>query len=476
MTVHYTYLRVGPKLSFSRTWLLTFVLCGLLNNTEAQLSWETLPNAPRYVRFDDVFFLNPDLGWTVRPANLYGNSSWYGQIYRTRDGGESWQLLKDSSPTYYRSIGFADSLTGWIGNLGDTSRVNNIPTTTDTIPLYFTTNGGNSWAPVNNIPVPKPKGICGISVATDSVIYAYGRWYGPPVLLKTTDKGNTWNSKSMSAYAGGLIDGYFFNKDTGFISGTSPGQKAMILKTEDGGNSWKTVYQSVRNDTDGVWKLSFPAGATGYATIERWARSTWNQNTWFLKTTDSGNTWQEHPFNTATDLQGIGFINDSTGWMGGWGMPNYKTSDGGKTWSIDKTFGVKTPVYCFGIDTAYNINRFRRFGDTLMYASGNTIYKLQKNKSGTGLAETLNPDPDFNIYPNPFSDEAIISYRVQQATALTLVIYNVIGEKIYSENLGMQPEGNYYYNLHANLHPGIYYCTISGPVYSYRTKMIIATK
>lgn len=347
---------------------------------QAQPSWKPLATAPKSYRLDDFHFINPKQGWAISPCYNYLTPHKPGQIYKTRDGGLNWQLLIDSSKTFFRSIGFADSLTGWVGNLADST------VTTDTIPLYHTTDGGTTWHPVTNIPNPQPKGICGISVVTDSIIYAYGRYYGPPVLLKTIDKGATWTSTDMSPYASGLVDAHFFNKDTGFVTGcigntSAQQQQALILSTFDGGATWQTRHISTRPDEE-VWKISFPSRNIGYASIEFQGYNPNNVSTYFLKTTDGGLTWVDMPFlapNTYYDLEGIGFLNDSVGWIGGDNCaPTYKTINGGATWNPDLNLGVRASYYeCSGgSNQGIAMNRFRRFGDSLMYGSGYTVCKL----------------------------------------------------------------------------------------------------
>jgi photosystem II stability/assembly factor-like uncharacterized protein/PKD repeat protein len=346
----------------------------------AQLSWQPFAAAPKSYRLDDFHFINPRQGWAISPCYNYLTPHKPGQIYKTNDGGVNWQVLVNNSTTFFRSIGFADSLTGWVGNLGDSV------STPDTIPLYHTTDGGHTWHPVTNIPNPQPKGICGISVVTDSIVYAYGRYYGPPVLLKTVDKGATWTSTDMSPYASGLVDAHFFNKDTGFVTGcigntSTQQQQALILSTFDGGATWQTRHISTRPDEE-VWKISFPSRNIGYASIEFQGYNPNNVSTYFLKTTDGGLTWVDMPFlapNTYYDLEGIGFINDSTGWIGGDNCaPTYKTTNGGLTWNPDLTLGTRTSYYecSSGPATGIAMNRFRRFGDTLMYASGYTVCRL----------------------------------------------------------------------------------------------------
>ena len=353
------------------------------NVAKAQLNWLPLSSAPKSYRLDDFYFMNPQKGWAISPCYNYLTPHKWGQIWTTSDGGNSWKILKDSSTTFFRSIGFADSLTGWVGNLADSS------ITPDSTPLYHTSDGGKTWNPVTNIPNPQPKGICGISVVTDSVIYAYGRYYGTPVLLKTTDKGNTWTSSDMSLYASGLVDAHFFDKDTGFITGCygnypSGQQKALILSTFDGGATWQVRHQSTRPGEE-VWKISFPSRNIGYASIEYQNYPIpANFQSYYLKTTDGGITWTDIPFlplNAWYDLQGIGFINDSVGWIGGDNCsPTYKTTDGGTTWNPDLSLGVRTSYYeCSGGgNDGIAMNRFRRFGDSLMYGSGYTVCKLSK--------------------------------------------------------------------------------------------------
>lgn len=345
-----------------------FFIAVLLLHTccQAQYNWKALPNAPKSYRCDDMFFLTPTLGWAINPD--YTNPT--GRIMRTTDGGATW-LLQDTSHLYLRSIGFADSLTGWLGSLY-------VGAGEDTLVFRETTDGGFTWHRAKLLD-SIPKGICGISIVTDSVVYAYGRFFGPAEYVKTTDKGATWTYVKLDSLALGLVDGFFYNKDTGFIGGQGLDRKAIILGTTDGGESWQVRYHATRADQDIIWKFSFPGGNTGYASVQYYDDSA-TYNSYFLKTTDRGNTWIEKSFVRNYFEQGIGFINDQVGWIGGDGIkPNYKTTDGGVTWLPDYMFGVLTPPYheySSGYRPGFSVNRFRKMGDSLMYVTGNTIYKL----------------------------------------------------------------------------------------------------
>ncbi len=434
--------------------------------TRAQYVWQTLPTAPKSLRCDDVFFLNPSLGWAINPPYNFGTSPLLGRIFKTTDGGNTWQKQKDSSITFYRSIGFADSLTGWVGSLG-------LGFCADSNVLYETVDGGVSWH-VANMPYPRPKGICGISVVTPNVVYAYGRYYEDAGYLKTTDKGASWQYKDMNAYARGLIDGWFFDADTGFISGVGHDHKSVILYTNDGGNTWQERYHSTRSDSEFVWKLHFPTRATGYAALQHRGKSK-GVNMYFLKTTDGGASWVEYPFITGYSEQGVGFINDSTGWIGGdFYQPNYKTTDGGNTWIVDPSFGILTPPYDHYDTfhwTGFKINRFRSFGDTLMYAAGNTIYKLTNT---VGVHDVANRYHIGGIYPNPFQKQTTVWYYLKEpADEVVVRVTDVAGRELICMRAGRQSRGRNEYVLHTELAPGNYYITVTDNKNFIMTKAIV---
>ena len=81
------------------------------------------------------------------------------------------------------------------------------------------------------------------------------------------------------------------------------------------------------------------------------------------------------------NLEGIGFLNATEGWVGGWGDQQFAsgkssvTADGGRTWTNADAIGTF-------------INRFRFFGNpvTAGYAAGKTIYKYARKADFAPLA------------------------------------------------------------------------------------------
>jgi len=313
----------------------------------AQGFWKALPNAPvtqRVARHEDVFFVDPSVGWVV---NLIG------QIFKTTNGGESWVKQFDDGQARFRSVGFANSLRGWAGTL-------------DSALLYQTTDGGSAWSKVRNLPAPKPKGICGISVVNDSVVYGSGFNNGPAHVIKTMDAGKTWSSIVMEKFASILIDCYFFSPDSGFVVGGIGGNRAddatkgVVLFTPDGGKTWQTRF-TTSGTREWCWKIYFRSRKIGYVSIE-----SLKNPAHFLETTDGGITWRDKPCIGANlRMQSIAFASDTLGWIGGYKL-TYETSDGGSTWRL--------------VNWGEYINRFRMFGDSLGYAVGRTVYKYSSQE------------------------------------------------------------------------------------------------
>jgi photosystem II stability/assembly factor-like uncharacterized protein len=134
-----------------------------------------------------------------------------------------------------------------------------------------------------------------------------------------------------------LFDIKMFDKNNGFACAASDEDleksNAVILKTSDGGKSWKKVYQSER-PFECTWKASFPTKDVGYVTIQSYNPDPNVKQQRIAKTTDGGNSWQE--INLVEDAGarefGIGFIDENHGFVGTMNS-GYETKDGGLMWA-----------------------------------------------------------------------------------------------------------------------------------------------
>lgn len=407
---------------------------------QSNLNWTTLTNpSTQTSRYNDVCFVNPNIGWACNGV---------GQLFKTTNSGATWQKQIDHPQSHFRSVVFFDSLNGWIGNVGPGEFG-----ATDSIPLYNTKDGGQTWSGLKTFQGIYPKGICGMYKVDDSVVVAVGRIRGPAIFVKTINRGKNWFAKDIGYLVAGLVDVYFWTPDSGIAVGLTSAihdsSSAVIIETSDGGNSWKINYTTSRKG-EHCWKISFPSRKVGYVALQR------NSKTpiYFLKTTDGGKTWNDKLFSsTYYFVQGIGFINDSVGWYGGYSsQTTYQTKDGGNSWT--------------NADFGYQINRFRFINDTLGFASGRTIYRLAP-KSAVGIFQNISEKPEFfdieQNYPNPFNPSTTIQYKLLTKSFVMLDVYDLLGRHVkslvnktetagtYSVNVSLSqiPSGVYLYKLQA---------------------------
>lgn len=333
------------------------------------LTWRKT-NAPiASSRTDDIWFIDPQTGWAV-------NSD--GNILKTTDGGNSWNVQHSSPGAYLRCVGFANANVGWVGTLSPARR------------LFHTVDGGANWARVSPLPTLAPVAICGISVVNENIVYCSGtnRPNDFPRMMKTIDGGTSWTAWDMSAHASVLIDCFFVDSLHGWVVGGKSSEptptsrdklKPVVLETNDGGATWvNRLAGQEANFPFGEWgwKIQFIGGGVGFVSLENFSDAA------ILKTIDGGTTWQRIAVNDPQEnvnLEGIGFIDEQHGWVGGWGPGGFggvgspqgfssATSDGGVTWQSANEIGLF-------------INRFRFFGNPVHvgFASGDTVYKYSSD-------------------------------------------------------------------------------------------------
>lgn len=111
---------------------------------------------------------------------------------------------------------------------------------------------------------------------------------------------------------------WFTDARTGYVVGF----RGTILKTTDGGQSWRG--HSTGNPRDHFYAVHFPNATTGH-TIGYLAAA--------FGTTDAGAKWAPKPFGQKTaTLHSVHFVDAQTGYATGENCWIYKTTDGGSKW------------------------------------------------------------------------------------------------------------------------------------------------
>ncbi len=408
----------------------------------SQLGWTSLNCVPSNMqRFEDVYFINKDTGFAVE----FG-----GYMYKTTDAGVSWSSNYFFGPVNFRSIEFLDDgVTGLAGSFVDK--------------VFRTPDGGITWTDIStsftNIG-SHPRTICGIA-HYGNIFYAMG-WWGADTakIFKSTDKGLTWTTTIMDpAVVTNLVDGVFLSADTGFVTGgkntssnPNSSNQAVILKTTDGGSTWTKVFaDSVIGGR--IWKIQALNHRVLVASIEPY----YSDTVAMIKSTDGGNTWveigtgfsaphlpnQSQPYG---QTQGIGFVKEYLGWLGGWYNGAYETYDTGKTWHY-LTFGI-------------NLNRFFIIDSVHAFAGGQQMYKY------LGVATTSNqvapqaikmPHDLYPISPNPAKGNVKIEFDLKTETNVVLEVASIDTRHVTRIVSARMKPGHYTYNWDGRNAPNGHY-------------------
>lgn len=382
---------------------ITILLISLFSNLSySQLNWTVIKYDSIGNRYDDVFFLDDNLGWAVDGPG--------GSVYKTTDGGQTWEMKFETS-NYLRNIEFLNADIGFFGTLDDK--------------FYRSADGGDTWSLVTLS--PNPPAICGLDAVGSSTIYGCGAFFTfPPAnIIKSVDSGVTWQYIDMSAYATGLVEILFVDELLGYVSGRSS-TGGIILKTEDGGVTWTEIYNS-QIPGEYVWKLQLLENNTHiYGSIQSPVEGK------LVKSTDSGQTWETKP-SVEKFVQAVGFITPDHGWMGGHTTGFYETTDGGDTWNF------------LGIGN--NLNRIFVINEHLVYASGAGVYKYGYSTLSTGITEGKPKDVlPVTIHPNPFSEKLNFTIDFQHADNLVAEIYDANGKflkELLTDKVGKAQKKNY---------------------------------
>ncbi len=344
--------------------------------------WYKLATEPYKGKQDDLFFVDAKVGFYVNGK---------GKVFRSDDGGASWNLQFAQPGTYFRAIGMLDAMHGFAGNLG----TDYFPGVTDEHPLYRTDDGGRHWQAVEGLPGPPVKGICAIDVlhtrymnagvmATRTVVHAAGRVGGPAWLLRSLDGGEHWTKIDMNPHVAMILDVKFFDEMNGVVFAGSDADiersHALIVTTNDGGQTWRKAYESTRPG-ELIWKGFFPSREVGYATVQNDDDDAANVQRYVVKTTDGGQSWRELPLarDHALTEFGVGFANDDLGWIGTT-QGGFETRDGGASWH---------PV-----DLGRNVNKIRIVPDGRQFAAfavGSDVYKFALPPAGAAASVDAAP-------------------------------------------------------------------------------------
>lgn len=390
---------------------------------------------------------------------------------------EYWVPLPSPTAKKLNEVCFIDSLAGWVA--GDSGTI------------IHTTTGGQTWE----------KQQSGISSDLFHIFMLNARlgWAVSPVfdspsfetlLLTTTNGGNEWTRQRIPEqlfYALTFIDS---------LHGWMVGEGGTIVGTSDGGVTW--FEATVDTNIHPQWELSvveFYSPQYGYALGGRFdiTGMTW-------RTTNGGQSW--HPMVAGAEpLYGIHFF-DSLNVMcvGGdfdFGSGMINTKDGGSYWNYTylgiwgqaSSLAFRTHseawsplgfagTYMFSADSGRTWADFPVPGNEAMYdvTFPDSLHGYMVGNHGKILKYNSSPlavggEPPAAIplavklyqnYPNPFNPSTTIRYELSEAAAVTLRVYNSLGQEVKSLAMGKKEPGGHSVEFKGEgLASGVYFYQLS---------------
>ena len=279
------------------------------------------------------YFLDAEVAWLEQRKELY----------RTVDGGQSWQRLSEPGDC---QLDFVNSLDGYCSvfvQRGDSVIA----------ALYGTSDGGDTWTLVSHT-VPTGHGNASVGVLPEPCssqitftspdvgwLESGGCVSGSTYLCTTIDGGHTWRALSPVPPPPGGSEASGANFAAPVVSGPDIAVSVYVFAPQRQGG-----YTAIASSSDGglAWQThTFPGS------VQYWSADVIDPSDWLLtfgnaleSTTNSGLRWRSTtlprtlmPLNPGIDAATLTFLSPLLGWAtegGGTDGPVWGTQDGGASW------------------------------------------------------------------------------------------------------------------------------------------------
>jgi photosystem II stability/assembly factor-like uncharacterized protein len=330
----------------------------LLKTTDGGRTWQSVAPVASSA-YSSLSFVDANNGWVLRST---------GQVYRTQNGGQTWQA--QSVPTPTGRVVFADLQHGMaIGNSV----------------IYATSDGGQNWNFASFSGVYTATAIRLRPSGAGWLVGQKGEWW------RTADYGATWQRADRRP-AGNAAQAQFLDPTHGWVMK----DYTTLARTADRGQTWQDVDLRTKTSTSpldwssaSVQAMHFVDQDTGFVAVLDYGPGS-IPRLFSLATRDGGQTWatvQQPALGLTISQASIYLVGDlkyqsaQRGLLAGQRGLLRRTTDGGQTWT--------TPVL------PPSINRRRTLG-SVTWVDAQTVYVLGDSLS---LLRSTDGGASFQLLP-----------------------------------------------------------------------------
>ncbi|MFN8179230.1 MAG: YCF48-related protein [bacterium] len=340
------------------------------------------------------------LGWSAQPSPttlpLYGvsfstPSTWVavgdgGTILQSTDGGIGWATVPSPVGDALRAVSFLGNVGVAVGIAGRVVR---------------STDAGASWV---QEPRPTTKALYSVSMGANTAVITgeEGR------IFFSTDAGLTWAARFAGTAS--VLFGVSVNGSTAVGVG---GAGAVVMST-NGGDAWGLTI--IGTPLTFFYGTSFASPSTG------WLVGTSDVVPSIIaRSTSGGFTWTAQTSPTAEGLFGVSFPSLDVGTAVGTNGAIIHTADGGQHWNVQPS----------GVTQTLNAVSFADLALGIAVGDGGTILRTTTGGS-TGVDEgsALRSVAALECSANPFRASTTLRFTTRSAGAVSLKVFNVLGEEV----------------------------------------------
>ncbi len=359
-------------------------------------------------------------------------AGWNGGLLRSTDGGKNWAYVCVSAQnraTHVQDLYFLNEKQGWAcGSYGLVAK---------------TTDGGEHWTGLHIGTSARETNYTVTFFDEKNGVMCGKNAHSKDIILKTDDGGTTWKTVQEDVSHKPLYGMDFFDA----TYGVAVGGDSTIFFTKDGGTTWKRAKHNYMSKVD-FYSVAFASANNAWVV----GKAPKGGKAAVLHSTDGGATWKTVDVNTSLYLYKVRFQTPDHGWIVGKGGAVFETTDGGKQWN---------PV---DVGTSSDLKDVAQAAKAPPWLAGSHATLLTNPKLTRVAENRLTVPGEFAVvrnYPNPFNPETVIQFYLPRTEQAEVVLFNANGQRV--QTLVSQKLAAGWHQTHWNgraFASGIYFCQL----------------